>query len=502
LLLGDAGTRRHEIAVRAALGGARRQVARQLFAESLLLAAAAGVLGVVVAAWLTPTLVSLAPTTLPMADTVRLDQRVFLFAVLVTLGSSLLFGVGPALWMSSADPAEALREGGRSGVQRSRGYRWVVAGQVAMATMLLVGAGLLVETVRQMTSQPLGFDPDRLAVAAVRLPPVPSATAAQRAERTQVLVDRLAALREVEHAAATSTVPFSGNSGSNSFQIPGRTFERDPTANRHVITEDYFATLGIPVAKGRTFDSRDQSGAFAAVVTDEFERVLMEGEALGKRFVLNGNEHTIIGVVPAAKHRRYTDQQSVAFYLLSRQLPGWSLGSWIVRLSGEPADQLPAVRRAILEVEPQAAFVTFETMDAMMRRSIAAERYRAVLALAFGLLAVLLSGIGLYGLVARSVSDRRREMGVRIALGAHGGEIRRLVFRHAFGLVALGVAVGVPAAVLTSRGLASMLFGVTPTSLPVVLIAVITMAGAGLLATVGPALRATRINPIDALRGQ
>jgi len=503
LLLGDAGRRRHEIAIRAALGGARRQLARQLFAESLLLAGAAAIAGLLFALWLTPLLVSLAPAALPVVGGVGLDARVFSFAGGLTIVTSLLFGMGPSLAMASADPSDALREGGRDGtVGRLRGYRWVVASQVALAMVLLVGAGLLVETVRQTTSQPLGFDPARLAVTSLRLPPVAGATAVQRAARVQALVDSLIALPGVESAAATSTAPFSGSGGSNSFQIPGRTFERDPNANRHIVTERYFDTLGIRPLKGRVFDASDQPGAHAAVVTDEFERVYMNGDSIGQRFVLNGDEHTIVGVVPAPKHRRYTDEPLISFYALSRQLPTWATSTVIVKTSGDPDAMLPTLRRRILEGEPQASFVTLETMRAMMRRSIADEEYRAQLAMAFGALAVALSGIGLYGIVARSVSDRRREMGVRLALGAAPPAVRRLVLRQAFGVVVAGLIAGIPGALAAAHGLTTLLYGVSPTSPRVVAIALAAIVAAALLAALGPALRAGRIDPVEALRAR
>jgi predicted permease len=363
-----------------------------------------------------------------------------------------------------------------------------------------VGAGLLTETVRQLTSQPLGFDAERLVVTSLRLPPIAGMTAPQRAARIQVLVDRLAAEPGIQNAAATSSAPFSGSMGSNSFQIPGRTFDRDPNANRHIVSERYFDTLGIRPLKGRVFDATDRFGAHAAVVTDEFERVLMEGDALGKRFVLNGDEHTIVGVVPAPKHRRFSDQPSIAFYALSRQLPMWATPTLMARTAGDPEQQLSMVRQIVTAAEPHASFVTLETMTAMTRRSIADERYRAQLAMIFAGMAVFLSAIGLYGLVTSVVNERRREMGIRMALGARPAQVRGLVLIRTLRLVGGGVLVGVPAALSVARGLASFLFGVPPTSPTIVLIAVCTIATAALLAALGPALRASRINPTDALR--
>jgi predicted permease len=501
LLLGDARGRRQEIAVRAALGGARWQLARQFLAEGLLLALAAAAAGLVVSLVLTPVLVAIAPEALPVFGGIGVDGRVFTFALAVTMLTMVMFGAAPSFIMSSADPADALRESGRDpGARRTRGYRWIVAAQVALTTVLLVGAGLLVETVRQKISQPLGFDAERLAVTSLRLPPIPGAAAERRAARTQALIDRLASMAGVEDVAATSTAPFSNSAGSSGLQFPGKTSETPNSANRHIVTERYFETIGLRLLKGRGFDASDQPGAHAAVITDEFERVHFEGNGLGKRFILNGDEHTVVGVVPAAKHREYTDGPMISFYALLRQLPMWPTPTLIVRTAGDPEALLQTIRRGILETEPHASFVTLETMVAMTRRSVAEEEYRARLAVAFGALAVALSAIGLYGIVARSVSDRRREMGVRLALGAAPGAVRGLVFRQALGVVGAGLAVGLPVAFVAGQSLQAVLYGVTPAS-PIVLAgALAAISVAAFTAALGPALRAGRVDPVKALR--
>ncbi len=507
LLLGDATTRRQEMAIRAALGGTRRDVSRQLFVEHLVLAVAAAGAGLLVAAVLTPLLLSLVPAAIPLADTARLDARVFALAGLLAVATAIGFGVFPSMLMAGGDPAGALREAGREGgLHRARGFRWVVVGQLALATVLLVGAGLFVETVRRLSSQPLGFDADQLAVATLRLPALPGATpeerAARRAQRTQSIIDRLAAEPGVTQAAAASSAPFSGGLGTSSIQIPGKTFEKDPNTQRHIVTDRYFETMGIPIFKGRGFLPEDQFGGHAAVVSDEFERVLMDGDALGKRFVLNGDEHTIVGVIRSTRQRRHTDPPSIAMYALGRQLPQWTTHSFVVRTASDAELALPQVRHAIVSADPQASFLSLEPMAAMTRRSLGEERYRAQLTAAFGILAVALSAIGLYGLVARSVTDRRREMGVRLALGADPVAVRRLVMRQALRLVALGLGAGVPLAVGISYALRGFLFDVAPASPVVVALAASVLALAATAAAFVPALRAGRTDPIEALRAR
>ena len=231
LLLGDAESRRHEVAVRAALGGSRRQIVQQLSAESAVLTAAAAIAGIVLASWFTPALVAMAPTELPRVADVGIDLRVFGFAVLVSIATALLFGTAPVLALARADPARALREGGRdAGLRRRYAQRFIVAGEVALAVVLLAAASLLGESFFRLTSQPVGFDPANLIVASPRLPRDPGSTAETRLARTDTLVAGLAALPGVVDATATSTAPFSGSYGSNSIQIEGKTFERDPPA--------------------------------------------------------------------------------------------------------------------------------------------------------------------------------------------------------------------------------------------------------------------------------
>ena len=501
LLLGDAETRRHEFAVRTALGSRSWHVRRQLAVEALVLGGAAAIGAVGLAVWALPVLIAIAPVAMPGLDTVSLDWRILGFAAVLTCIVITLLGVMPLWSLERCRGAEALREGGRHGaLTRARGLRWIVAAQTALALILVVGAGLLAETVRQKTSIGLGFDADRLAVATVRLPPIAGATPEQRAQRVQALVDRVAALPGIEAATAASAAPFSNNNNSSSgLRIPARPDVR-PNASRHIVTEHYFQVMGIAPAKGRLFDSTDRPGSFAAVVTEEFERTFMDGNAVGQTFILNDSAHTIIGVVSSPKHRGYTEEAWRGFYLLSRQVPSWELRTVLVRAQGHPSRLLPELRRAITALEPGAAFSFLDTMETLLARSIVEERFRAQLACGFGLLALLLATIGLYGVVARAVQARTRELGVRLALGARPGAISALVFRHALGLGALGILVGLPAALVASKAIGAFLYGVAPWSPLVITAAASTVLIAATAAALGPAIRASRIDPLRALR--
>jgi hypothetical protein len=303
----------------------------------------------------------------------------------------------------------------------------------------------------------------------------------------------------VEAVAATSAAPFTNNNSSSVLRIPSRPDARQ-NASRHIVTADYFRAMGIRPAKGRVFDETDQQGSFAAVVTEEFERTLLDGDAVGKSFIVNDNVHSIIGVVASPKHRGYTEDAWRGFYLLSRQVPSWELPTLIVRAQGRPSLLLPELRRAIIDVERGAAFSLLETMETVVGRSITEERFRAQLAGAFSVLALLMATIGLYGVVARAVQARTRELGVRLALGAQPGAVSAMVFRYALGLGARGILIGLPAALLASNAIGAFLYGVAPWSPLVIAAATSVVALATTTAALAPAIRASRIDPLRAMR--
>lgn len=362
--------------------------------------------------------------------------------------------------------------------------------------MLVTAASLSSETLLRMTSEPVGFRPENLVVASLHVPPDATVTPDMRIRRNDDLVARLASLRGVDAATATSTAPFSGSYGSNGITVEGKPAD----ASRHIVSDDYFRTMGIPIVKGRGFERTDAPGDCVAVVTQEFERRFMEGEAVGKQFTLNKNVHRVIGVVPATKHRRYTDEVGPAFYALNRQLPGWSTGTFIVRTTTDGQSMLSAVRKVLESAEPQSSIVTLETMRDMMRRSVAEERYRAVLSVVFGATALLLAAMGLYGLIARAAAERQREIGVRLALGAQRGAVLRLVLRQALVLVVAGVLIGVPAAMSASGLVASLLYGVTPASPHTFVLAAALLGSVAVVAALLPARRAARTDPVIVLR--
>ena len=500
LLLGDASGRRHEIAVRMALGGTRRDVARQLWIESLVLAAIAVTAGLAIAAILLPALISLAPPGTPRLNNASLDARVCVFAIAMGALTVLVFGTGPALALSRTAAAHVLRDGGRiAGGGTRRAHRFVVALQVALTVVLLVGAGLMAETVWRLTSVPVGFDPSPLAVVRVQWPQATGQTAQQEQARLDEVLSRIRAIPGVQSAAGTMAAPFSGWFSSNSIQIEGRTFEKDPTANRFLVTEDYFATIGQPARHGRLFLPEDRTGEPVAIVTTEFARQIMNGDAVGGRLLFNRKKYRIIGVVDGARQRAYTDTLAPTFYLLTAHA-GSGVGMFVVRTSDNPAPFISSIRQAISAAAPGTAIQEATPMTDLLERTIADQRYRAVVSTAFGMVALLLAAIGLYGLVARLVAERQQEIGIRVALGASRQDVLRLVFNQGLVLVGAGLILGVPAAWASGRLIASLLFGVTPSSVHVFGLVIGVLVVTAAVAMLLPALRASRVDPLHAIR--
>lgn len=499
LLLGDLKSRSHELAVRTALGAGRARILQQLLIEALLLAGIASIAGVIAARAIMPALVSLAPDTLPRLDSVGIDVRVLGFAILVGFATALICAAGAALTITP-NPSEALSEGGRGATRRQRAQSVIVVAEVALALVLLVGASLFAETVRRMAAQPTGFESGNLVVIGLRAPRSLSLSRQATAARMAELEARLGSVPGVIAAGAVSSAPFGGGYGSNGIEIEGKKIDPQPSARRQIISEPFFRAMGIPIVRGRPFDRSDPSSARLAVVSREFERRYMDGDALGKRFKLNDDWLEIIGVAENTKQLELTDEDEPTFFVLSRQVQGWSLNQFAIRTSVDPAAIIPSLREAVTAYDPRLLVTTAEPMKALVNRSISEERYRALLAGIFGITALGLAAIGLYGLLSGDVADRTREIGLRMALGAQTSDVVRLVGRHGLTLVIGGLAAGIPAALAASRVTRSLLFGVTPAAPVVYLVTAGALLIAALAATLIPARRASRIDPIVSLR--
>jgi putative ABC transport system permease protein len=515
LLLGETGTRRHEVAVRRALGAEPWQVVRLMLTESALLGIAGGLVGVIAAWSITPVLVTLAPARLPRIDMVAIDARVLIFAVIVSGVMTILCGIAPSLAGASFPPLDVLRSGRGLARFRSRSQRLIVSCQVALAVVLLAGAALLGETVIRLTSQPVGFDDQGLlAVGVVPRQRSLVTSMPRRAQMEGELLARIRGLPGVESAAVTASPPFGQSFGSNSIEMSGRPGE-SLSAQRHIVSEGFFDTMRMAMLRGRAFEPGDAARQIlnpavpgeesseslgVAIVSRELERRYFAGNATGQRIRFNRMWLDVIGVAPDAKSRQYTDEAAPAFYIYSKQMPYIAVGQFVVRASGDPLPLVASLREAVTRGDSQLAVTYVDTMREMMARTVANERYRATLSSAFGGAALLLAAIGLFGLLTRAVNERRREIGVRMAVGARPGDVVRLVMREGSALVAGGLLVGVPAAFVAAQLIRSQLYGVAPSDphIFVLVCAVLGVVACGAMAL--PAIRASRTDPISTLR--
>jgi predicted permease len=526
LLLSDARSRHHETAVRLSLGGTRFEIVRQLMAEHLALGIAAAAGGVLFARWLIPVLISLAPAGLVGAQPVGVDREVIQWSVLAALATATIAGIIPAMAIASAPPADALKSGTR---QTGAGGRWrhrtIVAAQFGLALVLLVGAALFGETLLRLHREPLGFAPDRVAVVSVtrdRAAAGGTMTPAQRQQfaelrqsrrgeelsrfmqqvtwvPVQTLLDRLAALPTVEAVAAAQTVPFTATpAGSAAVRA-----DSDPANSAHpaflyAASTDYFRAMGVAVRRGRTFDVSVGTPADGVVISESLARRLLPGDPIGRRIVVGKSPAQVIGVVADVKTRGLLDEDDAAVYLPIGSPE--SIRYIVVRVSGDVVPLL-SVLRATVEQHDRPMFVTASTpLSDLVASTIVVERSRALLSAAYGGAALLLASVGLYGLAARLVADRRREIGIRVALGASRRHIRRLVMSDAWTIVGVGLIVGVPLAFWLSRFAQGMLYGVVPAAPHVLAASVLSLAIAAIAATLLPVWRANRIDPAVTLR--
>jgi ABC-type antimicrobial peptide transport system permease subunit len=525
LLVGENRARRHETAVRLSLGITHGGVVRQLLIEHAMLALAGAALGLLLAIWLTQALVALAPAELPRLDTVQVDWRVALFALGAGGLTLLAFGLAPAVSLARTQAARILAGSEReSAPARHVAQRTVVAAELALAAVLVVGAALLGETLFRLLSQPLGFDPSNIVVVRTTFtgsdiprdwifgtrgqganvaqnlnsgPSLSERFAASRRARTAAVVERLAALPDVFRAAAISTPPFSARRPSRSrIRIDGRPEDPNDRAASQSVSPGFAKTLRVPVVAGRDFDPAD--GHNVALVSREFEQRYFERGAVGRRFEhVNGSlsaTYEIVGVVGDLKYSTFAEEALPTFYTIG------AASDFVVQTAIDPLLVLPVIRGAVAEVDRQIVVTGTTTMVESLAGVIAAERFRATLSTAFALTALFLSAVGLYGVAARRVADRRREFGIRVALGARPDNLRSLVLGDGIRTVGLGLAVGLPAAFVASQATRAFLFGVSPTSPHVFLGASVVLTAAALAATLLPARRAGRVDPMLALR--
>jgi putative ABC transport system permease protein len=510
LLLARSATREKEVAIRASLGAGRWRIARQLFSESLLLAVIGGAVGLLLAYWLVDLLVGFSPQGTPRLDEIGVDGRALGYAMAVTILTGLLFGTAPVWQLFKADLNQSLRDGGK-GLQVARGGRRalsaLVVAETALALMLLVGAGLLIRSFIRLQRVDPGFNPRNVLTAVVTLPPAVYPVGQVRGFYGQ-LIDRVNTLPGVQSAAAVSTLPLTGDATDAGFVIEGRPVpppDQRPVAWVSSVTPDYFRTIGMRLVAGREFTERDNENAPNVVIISEAtaRRHFPNEDPIGKR-IGNGRPdgwREIVGVTADVKHFGLNQDARVSMFVPHRLRPMRQM-TIVARAAADPMSLAAPLRGAVAAMDKNLAVSNISPMEEITARSIGQERFTLLLLGVFSALALSLALAGIYGVMSYAVAQRTHEIGVRVALGAQTRDVLRLVVTHGMALVLAGVGIGLASALALTRFIRGLLFGVSATD-PMTFVGVAALlALVALIACYVPARRASRVDPMVALRRQ
>jgi len=512
LLLARASSRQKEIAIRAAMGAGRIRLIRQLLTESLLLSLGGGALGFLLAVWGSSLLVALIPEDVPRVHEVSVDGRILGFTLLVSFVTGVVFGLAPALQASRLDLNASLKEGMRgttAGLRQNRLRSLLVVSEVAMALVLLVSAALLIKSFVRLLEVKPGFNPANVLTMDIQLPDLPPSRYAKDEEQTaffQQLMDRIKALPGVDGASAVVTLPLTGAFESTDLILAGQQSlpnAQRPEADYTTVTPDFFRTMQIPLLQGRQFTTQDTKGTPGVIIiNDILARMCWPGEdPIGKHFTV-GFEKTpreIVGVVASIKQTRLDAAGRPAMYMPHLQSPSSGM-TVLVRTSGAPLAMAAAVREQVWAIDKNVPVTHLQTMDQVFGDSVAQPRFSMLVVGLFAALALVLASVGIYGVMAYSVSRRAHEIGVRMALGARTGQVLKLVLKEGMTLTLMGIAVGLFGAFALTRLIATLLFGVSAKD-PFTFISVAALlAAVALVACYIPARRATKVDPLVALR--
>ena len=507
LLLARGSARARELAVRVALGAARARIVRQLLTESVILAAAGGMAGVLIGTWAVGGLVAIAPEGAPRLDEIALDATVLAFSGALALITGIVFGLAPALQASRGHMTQWLKDGTRgSTAGGGRGLRRaLIAAEVALALALLTGGGLLLQTFLRLQAADLGFNHQNVLVAFVGPPRQTYDTGPKLIAYYNQVLEKASALPGVRTAALASVLPLSGDSDM-SFAIEGRPApalpSETPVTWYRDVSASYFEAMGMKVKAGRAFTAREV--APSVVVNETMARKYFPGEnAIGKRVRFGPKEpwFTIIGIVADAKVRGAREAPRVETFIPYWQFPERGMNI-ILKSAGDPGLLAAPLKEAVYSVDRTIPLQGIGTLEEIVRESIGQPRFVAALAVAFAALALTLAAVGIYGVMAYTVSQMTTELGVRMALGAKRSEVFRLVIGDALKLTAAGVAAGVAISLLVARALGTLLFGVEPADLTTLAATSALLVAVAALASVIPARRATTVDPMVALRAE
>jgi predicted permease len=512
LLLARAATRQKEIAIRTALGASRWRLIRQLLTESVLLSLLGAALGLGLAYWGVDLLVALNPVELPSFVRINIDARVLFFTLLIALVVGVLFGLAPALQASRPDLNETLKEGGRTsaGGSRQRLRSALVISEMALALVLLVMAGLMLRSFQRMQKVDPGFRADLVLTMQTALPPQRYEADASKMVFSQRLREKIEALPGVESVAVASDLPLKGSSSAifaTAESKAARETDLHPRVYTHSISPGFFQTLGIPLTRGRDFTAQDVlESPLVVIISDSMaRRYWPEGDAVGARVRLGTEAKdpwaTVVGVAADVRHRELIRQSNTDpdIYLSLFQQPTDSLGL-VVRSKSDAAGLAAAVRHEVQSLDPNLPLYSIETMEQLLSGQTAGARFSAVILLFFALLALVLAVAGIYGVMAYSVTQRTHEIAIRMALGAQARDVLRLVVGQGMLLALIGVGLGLVAAFALTRLMSSLLYGVSATDPATFIFIPLLLASVALLASYIPARRATKVDPMEALR--
>jgi putative ABC transport system permease protein len=507
LMLARAATLEKEIAIRTALGASRGRVVRQLLTESGLLALAGGVLGLLLAFWLLKLFASLSPQGAPRFDEMGVDGYVLGFTLIVSAVTSMIFGLVPALSVSKPDLNHSLKEAGKGGTTSVRGRRLrstLVIAEMALALMLLVGGGLLMKSFVLLQRVDPGFNPDHVLTLRLFLNQTHYPDKQKLLSFYTPLLERLKTAPGVQSVGAISSLPLSGNNSDSSFLIEGRPQpapNQQPVAWFNSVSTDYFQTMGMRLTKGRAFNDHDDDKAPRVVIISQTmaKRYWPNEEPLGKRIGRPEAWREIVGVMADVKHFGLDADTPPTMYFPVRQVPARGM-TLVMRSAAEPLSLAPAVRSEIWNSDKHLAIAQIQSMTELVSSSIQQQRFILLLLGCFAALALVLAAIGIYGVMSYAVTLRTREIGIRLALGARSGSVLVLVLKSGLALALIGAAIGLAGAMALTRLMSGLLFGVTPTDAVTFVTVPACLIFVALLACYIPARRATKVDPLVALR--
>ena len=518
MLLARASAREREFAIRVALGAGPWRLLRQLLTESVVLAIGGGIAGIILSVWALELLKHIGARTVPRLAEVDVDLTVLMFTAIVAVGTGILFGLLPALASAKPELTEALKEGGRgstTGTRRNRIRNGLVISEIALALVLLVGAGLLMKSFIKLQNVNPGFNPRNVLTMEISLPqlkyPAPGAFYLGTETTINFFTEanrRIAKLPGVQASAATTALPLSGSNNDSSFKIEGRETNSGgvgPDEEIRTITPDYFRVLQTPLLQGRFFNDGDTATSPLVVIINHAlaRKYFPNGDALGKRITFDNPQRdpkwvTIVGIVDDIRHRGLDVDPQPEYYVPHPQLPVRSV-ILAVRSAEDPRSLTSAIRREIQSIDPDEPIANVRTLEAVVSDSVAPRRMSVMLLGAFAGIALLLAGVGIYGVISYLVVQRTHEIGVRMALGAQRRDVLALVASQAFKLVGIGTAIGLVLALFSTRALAALLYNVGAFDVPIFVFVTIALGGIALLASYIPAARATRADPMIAL---